>query len=537
MSLKKKIILGFLISSIIIAILAISAYTNFVEIKKEIRYLELSDTIRSKSLQLRRHEKNFLLYGDLKEVESVHTYIKDIKQIIKQGRVVYNTGKLLSLENKIDEFSQRFNHIEIIFWEFQKEFSRLKPFYKQYAAFFPLIESTFLERPLVNAELLKKIFLLRSSDPTIRSLQELDTEINALRKNGEEIVAISKDIDKSAREKVERSIGFSQTAALILFPLFLLVGLGTLFAISHSVVKRLKILTSAVEKTGKGDFSSLITPQKRDEVSMLINTFLKMKQDLITEEDEIGILINAFIKMEHDLAARDEELKKKNEELLQSRKLASIGTLASGVAHELNNPLNNIYLAAQILSKEIDQETCPPIIKETVRDIFSQTLRVKRIVSDLLEFAREKPPELKKVNIPGVISDVLNQMTASGELADVKYNLKTIKEIEVSADRHLLEQVFINLFSNAVDAMEGKGLLDTEINTMNDSVQIKVSDTGKGILPEDITRIFDPFFTTKEKGTGLGLAIVYSIIEKHKGKIEVESEPYKGTTFTITLPR
>ncbi len=136
-----------------------------------------------------------------------------------------------------------------------------------------------------------------------------------------------------------------------------------------------------------------------------------------------------------------------------------------------------------------------------------------------------------------MISDVLNQMTASGELADVKYNLKTIKEIEVSADRHLLEQVFINLFSNAVDAMEGKGLLDTEINTMNDSVQIKVSDTGKGILPEDITRIFDPFFTTKEKGTGLGLAIVYSIIEKHKGKIEVESEPYKGTTFTITLPR
>ncbi|TAL23698.1 MAG: sensor histidine kinase [Nitrospirae bacterium] len=515
MSLKKKIILSFLISSIIIAILAMSSYINFVEVRKEIRYLELSDTIRSKSLQLRRHEKNFFLYGDITELENVYDYIKQLKVVIGQNRPLYNSGKLLSLENKIDEYAQGFNRIELIFWDFHREFDKVKPSYKQYSVFSKLIESTILERPLVNAEVLEKSFSLKPGSPAVESLKKLNTEIIALRKDGEEILILSKDLDKSAREKVEKVIGLSQTAVLVLIPLFLFVGLSALFFIGHSIVRRLKLLTDAIEKTGKGDFSSLTIP---------------------AEEDEVGVLINAFNKMETDLIKRDEELSRKNEELLQGKKLASIGTLASGVAHELNNPLNNIYLAAQVLSKEIGEETCPAIVKETVKDIFSQTLRVKRIVGDLLEFAREKPPELDKINIVSVINNVLRHMTAFEEIGNVRHSIESPENVEVLADRHMLEQVFVNLFINAVDAMEGNGALDIAIKTEDASVQIKVSDTGKGILSKDMPSIFDPFFTTKEKGTGLGLAIVYSIIKKHNGKIEVKSEPYKGTVFTITLP-
>lgn len=515
MSLEKKIILSFLISSAIIAILAISGYVNFVEIRKEIRYLELSDTVRSKSLQLRRHEKNFFLYGDIKEKESVHAYLIDLKLILKQGKTGYNTGKIRDLEDKIYEYEQRFKQIEVLFSDLQAEFARLTPFKTKYSVFLPLIESTVLERPLVNAEVLKKVFLLHKDDPVIKNLYGLNTEINSLRKWGEEILNISKDIDKSAREKVEKTISFSQSAILILFPLFLFVGLGALFVISHSVVKRLKILTYAVEKTGKGDFSSVTIPSK---------------------QDEIGFLITAFNKMELDLINRNEEIVMKNEELLQSRKLASIGTLASGVAHELNNPLNNIYLAAQILSKEIKQESYSEIIKDTVGDIFSQTLRVKRIVSDLLEFSRQKPPELTDINVAGIIKNILNQMAVSGEILNVRYNLDAPDNVGMHADRHLIEQVFINIFSNAIDAMEGNGLLNVTIKEKANHVVIKVSDTGKGISADNIQRVFDPFFTTKEKGTGLGLAIVYSIIEKHRGKIDISITEGKGTTFIITLP-
>ncbi|MBI5196213.1 MAG: HAMP domain-containing protein [Nitrospirae bacterium] len=520
MSLKKKIILGFLTSSIIIVVIMIFGFVSFIEIRKEIHYLELSDNLRSKSLQLRRHEKNFFLYMDVSAVEKVHTYLNDIKLLLNQGKSAYKNNYLLVLEKKIDEYEQKFNHIEAIFYEVRDRLAKLKPLNSRYSVFFELIESTFFERPIITAELLKKTFLLREEDSIIKNLQELNTEMTAIRKDGEEILTISNDMDKSAREKVDKAMVVSQTTALILFPMFIFVGLWALFGISQSTVKRLKILSDAIEETGKGHFSSLKIPEKQDEIGLLIKTFNKMKADLI---------------------ARDEELNRKNEELLQSRKLASIGTLASGVAHELNNPLNNIYLASQILSKEIDQviesEACPEVITESVRDIASQTLRVKRIVSDLLEFAREKGPELKKINIVHLVHDVLNQMQTSGEMSDVQYNLAAPENIELPADRHLMEQVFINLFINAVDAMEGKGLLDIRMDAVNTGVQIKITDTGRGIQPKDISRIFDPFFTTKEKGTGLGLAIAYNIIKKHNGKIDVVSEPDKKTTFTIILPK
>ncbi|MBI5188232.1 MAG: hypothetical protein HZA07_04060 [Nitrospirae bacterium] len=266
MFLKKKIILSFLISSITILIFSVFFCINFVEIKKGIRNLELSESIRNKSLQLRRHEKNFFLYRDLKEVESVYNYIREIEAILKNERYSDSIERLQSLEDKVEEYRQSFNRIKVIVGEFQEEFNRLKPSYKQYYAFFPLVESTILERPIMNAELLRGIFSLQPGNPAIKSLQELNDEISALRRNGEEILNISEGMERIARGKVEKAIGFSQHAALILFPIFFVIGFGTLFAISHSIVNRLKILTGAIKKTAKGDFSSLPIPAGQDEI-------------------------------------------------------------------------------------------------------------------------------------------------------------------------------------------------------------------------------------------------------------------------------
>ncbi len=515
MSLQKKIILSFLISSALIAILAIFAYVNFIEIRKEILNLELSDTLRSKTLQLRRHEKNFLLYRDVIEIESVHTYINEIKVILEQNKPFDTTGQILNLQASIEDYNQRFSRIETLAWEFLDNIGKLKNRNAQYALFFPLMEATFLESPAVNAKQIEILFQPGTDSAILINLRDLETEITALRKIGEEILTLSKGLDTVTREKVDRTIRISQNALLILFPLFLFIGFTALLVIIRSTVRQLRILTSAIEKTGKGDFSALPAPVKHDEV---------------------GVLIDAFNKMENDLIARDHEIEKKNEELLQSRKLASLGTLASGVAHELNNPLNNIYLAAQILTREIDTETCPGIIKETVGDIYSQTLRVKRIVSDLLAFAREKPPELAPVQITVLIKSILTQMAAADDLGDVRYAIQAQEDAMVLADSHMIQQVFINLFNNAVDAMEGKGLLTITIDRDGPSVKVSVSDTGKGIPKEKLQRIFDPFFTTKDHGTGLGLAIVYSIIEKHKGKIDMQNTSEKGSTFVITLP-
>jgi two-component system NtrC family sensor kinase len=516
MSLKKKIILGFLISSVIIVILAISAYVNFLEIRKEIRYLELSDTVRTRALQLRRHEKNFFLYGDRKESESLHRYLEELEAVLKQTSPVYKTDSLSTLNTKIEEYGRRFGQIENVAGEFRQEFDALKPSYGKYAVFFPLVESTFLEQPVVNAELLKKIFLLPPDARLIRGLSELDAEIIALRKNGEEILNAANDLDKSAREKVENSIGLVQAAVLVLFPLFLVVGIGTLFIISHSVVNRLKILTNAVEKAGKGDFSSLEVTEQRDEV---------------------GILMTAFNTMKNDLMNRDIELSRKNEELHRARKLASIGTLASGVAHELNNPLNNIYLSAQILEKET-QESSTPMVKEIVGDIVGQTIRVKGIVGDLLEFAKGREPRQKEIELTELIRKAYRLVSLTEDTARVNFTLETDPDgVSAYADPEQLERVFINLFNNAVDAMSGAGDLAVRASKEGDGlVRITVSDTGKGMPAEALEKVFEPFYTTKDRGTGLGLAITFKIIKRHGGQIRVESREGRGAVFTILLP-
>jgi signal transduction histidine kinase len=235
----------------------------------------------------------------------------------------------------------------------------------QYAKFFPLIEATFLERPVINADLLERVFLLQKGSPALKNLYELNDEITDLRKSGEEIINIGKELDKIAREKVEDTISLAQIAILVFFPLFLIVGIGTLYYITSTVVKRLGLVIKIVEKTGKGEFSKVVMPAEK------------------WGGDEVGVLIRKFNDMEGELAEREEEIEKKNKELLMSKKLAAIGTLASGVAHELNNPLNNIYLSAQVLQKEAG-EGCSPFMKETLDDIIGQSIRVKGIVGDLL---------------------------------------------------------------------------------------------------------------------------------------------------------
>lgn len=514
MSLQKKIILGFLISSVLIAVLSIYSYVNFIEVRKEIRYLELSDTLRSRTLLLRRHEKNFLLYRDAKELESVHGYINEIRGIINKNSRT-DGGPLADLHAKIEEYEGHFTRIENLAQNFLSAIHKLEEKRAGYAIFFPLIESTFLESPAVNAKQIKTLFKLAGESPILINLGELDAEITSLRKTGEEILILSQDLDTVTREKVDRTIRISQSTLLILLPLFLIVGFAALFVISRSVVNQLRDLARAFEKTGKGDFSVLPTPSKRDEV---------------------GMLIEAFNAMENDLIDRDREITRKNEELHQNRKLASIGTLASGVAHELNNPLNNIYLAAQILIREIQEQQMPGIVTETVNDIFSQTLRAKRIVGDLLEFSRDKQPLFQQILVTPLVREILKNLSASGEMTAITASVNAEEEIAVKADRHLMEQLFINLFTNAVQAMGGKGSLAVSLSRHDGVVNIEIADSGPGIPEKDLARVFDPFFSTKEKGTGLGLAIVYNIVRKHYGKISVKSTQGKGTTFSIQLP-
>lgn len=521
MSLKKKIFLSFFISASIIAVLVAIEYLNFIEIRKEIRYLELSDTIRSKSLQLRRHEKNFFLYGHLKGTEesaAIQKYLAELDAIIAGNIALDKTGELRALRERIHEYGQRFERIKLTIRDLSAEFERVRPAHKQYERFFPFIGSTFLDRPLQAAEFLGDVFRLPDEHKILKGLRDLDSEINELRKSGEDVLTVAKEFDSLARVNAERFIYLSQTAILIFFPLFFLVGIGTLIFIGGNVVNRLRLLMSTVEKTGKGEFSHM---------SVLSGW---------GNNDEVGMLIEKFNNMEDQLASREEELERKNSELLQSKKLAAIGTLASGIAHELNNPLNNIYLSAQILERET-KETSLPAVRETVNDILGQTVRVKRIVGDLLEFAKGKELKSRRTDLSELIMGAYKMTSTAIDTGRVHFEMEGPPGgVAADVDPEQMERVFINLFTNAVDAMSGQGELKVGIAREEERVRIGVTDSGKGIPADALEKIFEPFYTTKDRGTGLGLAIVFSIIRKHGGEIDVKSEEGRGTTFIISLP-
>ncbi len=234
------------------------------------------------------------------------------------------------------------------------------------------------------------------------------------------------------------------------------------------------------------------------------------------------------------------KLRTTQEELIQAEKLTSLGQLAASVAHEINNPLSGVLIYLNLMTKKIAADD---IRKEITLDylgkIDSEVTRVTKLVQNLLGFARQSTPTLKQVDINEVANWALDLVAHSAELQ----NVQIIKELNPSlpqliADFDQLQQVFTNLILNAIQAMPQGGRLTLRTSVDNSHLKVEVQDTGCGISPENMHKLFTPFFTTKQevKGVGLGLAVAYGIVQRHRGKIEVQSKEERGTTFTISLP-
>jgi two-component system NtrC family sensor kinase len=250
----------------------------------------------------------------------------------------------------------------------------------------------------------------------------------------------------------------------------------------------------------------------------------------ISPHNEIETAIKAIA----DMARK---LEKREEELLQTGKLASLGVMISGVAHELGNPLNNISLIAQTYLSLYDfmgdEEK-----KDYMGDVYSQTERIKKIVENLLDFSRQKKPELQECQMGDIVSRSLTLVDNNLKVSKVKPRVTLGDNLPpVYVDAPQIEQVFINLFMNAIQAMPQGGELSVDARQEDGFIVVQVRDTGTGISKDILPNIFDPFFTTKSiRGTGLGLSVSYGIVRQHHGDITVESEEGKGTKFIIKIP-
>jgi len=259
----------------------------------------------------------------------------------------------------------------------------------------------------------------------------------------------------------------------------------------------------------------------------------------VTSNDELRELAESFNAMASALKKRDEQLKAfAQNRIMESERLAMIGQLAAGVAHELNNPLQGIVAYSHLLLEKAPDDDP---MRSSLQKIVTQADRSKDIIRGLLDFSRQTKPQKMMSNINHILLECLSLVEKQPLFHNIEIEKDFVGNLPlISVDPSQIQQVFMNMIINAAEAMEGNGrlTLETRFDPVDKTVDVIFTDTGHGIREEDMPQLFDPFFTTKEvgHGTGLGLAISYGIVRKHRGTITVESEIGKGTTFIISLP-
>jgi two-component system NtrC family sensor kinase len=322
-------------------------------------------------------------------------------------------------------------------------------------------------------------------------------------------------LERKFKEAEHRALG----TFVFLTTLVVLLAVLASYLLSNSIMKPLNSLIAAKEK--------MIAGASLEEV------------DVEHAPQEIAALGKSFNVLVHTIRERDQQMRRQTQDkLMRSDRLAMVGQLASGVAHEINNPLGSILLFSRLLMQQVPPEGR---VRENLDRIEKETKRCHNIVRNLLDFARQRAPLVEKVEINHLMEATLSVL---GDQY-LFHNIDVVKNYgsdlpALEGDSAQLQQVFMNIIMNAVDAMEGKGrlTLETRAGDQKGYVDVSITDSGCGISPENVERIFDPFFTTKEvgHGTGLGLSVSYGIIQTHRGDISVSTTPGVGSTFTVTLP-
>jgi len=381
-----------------------------------------------------------------------------------------------------------------------------------------LAEDDVSEGVLTLAEHLKDYSRLLSVCQTLARDGNLDAarkgEIEThLREEGSAVTGLVETLASRERNALGHMLKVSETLPLALLGALLVLFILISYFFTEALVTPIRRFQAYTRRIAAGDFT-LIRPAR-------------------TYRDEFSDLALAVNRMLADLQATQQRC-------VEAGKLAAVGTITSGIAHEINNPLNNISLTTEALME--DFKTMSDEKKWSfLQDIYFETERASEIVKSLLDFTRTETIERIPLDVGAVIMSTQRLLQNEMMLNNVTLECDLPTHIpQVKGAANQLRQVFLNLFINAIHAMPSGGTLRVGANLHDEErVCVEVSDSGEGIPPAVLPHVFDPFFTTKEpgKGTGLGLSVSLSIIKRHGGDIQVESEPGKGTTFHVCLPR
>ncbi len=474
-SIRKKISISFIFFILISTLIWFLNYYKYQLINQKLQIIEKKDQVLNMILEARRYEKNFFLFNKSDDLSHAINYVKRARIVLEE--IISMHGRY-TLERDLN-----------------KRQSMLSKYLDALQSVTDRADSTVAPSIAANAEY--AIDVDGGQTTRIRNLGHLLTSDFESILNRERRLVI---------QLVHESGYYLYFALAAIFLLTFSIAVFMYFNIN----KPLESIETAIHKISTGAYAGI---------------------PAISSGDVFESLVASLNHMIH-------ELNRRNEQLVQSEKLASLGTLTSGVAHELNNPLNNISTSVQILIEEIDEQN-KEFKRELLEETEKQVERARDIVKALLEFSRKgafnpKPTQFKKLMTRTL------QMLKGDLPSNIDLKVSIPEQIIADLDAQRIQQVLINLVQNGLQAMPEGGTLIISADQPDGEAHFcfRIADTGAGIGKEILNKIFDPFFTTKSegRGSGLGLSISHGIIEQHKGHIMVESRPGEGTTVTVCLP-
>ena len=453
---RQKITFWFYLVLVFMVASSIMTYWIVRAVEEKHFNIEKADFFLEDILEVRRMEKNFLLYQDQQSMEQWTSYLEAVTDQLTSNRDLFvrlsSLAEIIEVQNALQGYAETF-----------AEFAVTKTGDKRIA--------------------------------------------EKIREQGNRLTTLTKELIIREHQTIHRLLSFIRNSLLFTLPFLVLAFSLVAALLGRGIVSSLKQLEKHAASIAAGNFVEL---------------------PLVSTNKEINSLVNAFNQMSR-------ELKNRQQQLVRSEKLASLGTMLAGVAHEFNNPLSNISTSAQILAEELDAND-DIFAKELALQISTETMRASTIINTLLGLAREEKFHRDTYRLKTLCQEILILLHERiGKNIDI--HLEISDEIEIFADKQKIQQVLINLLTNSSDALSGKGNIRINASQANNGLTMTISDDGPGMTKSLQEKIFDPFFTTKDtgQGAGLGLFIVHDIIVQHGGTIGIESTG-DGTTFIINLP-
>ncbi len=463
-SIKGKLIVSLLVISVLGISATASAIYGMWRIEDKIRIIESFSELNQNVLEMRRYEKNYLLYYNKKDLMSTLDYVDQVRASIATVKK-FVPGKKDHLQSFYDEELGKYESIS---------------------------QQLMAEDIRENSKKLLK---------------------ETLRTHGQDITKLVFDMDAQARVQVEREVVTYQKTGVLILILAILVGGILIYFLLRWIIRPLTAIREAAAQIMQGKMNSIP-----------INEAVSCSEEGVELVNSLNLMLKA--------------LDTKQSQLVQSEKLAAIGKVTAGIAHEINNPLNNISLTAEAMIEDLP-DLSPDDSLEMIHDILAQSDRAREVVHHLLEFSRAHKNNITiSVDLVKLVNDSIALVRNQFRLGEITCNYQPPNQpLPIIGTPPQLQQVLVNIMLNAVQAMHPGGRLDIGVTAEDKNAVITIADTGAGIPSQMLPHIFDPFFTTKNEGTGLGLSLSYAIIKDHHGDIEVESEEGRGTTFRIKLPR